>query len=103
MQDPTNRKMSEYSLKKRTSVAAEAQTELRQISHKSFTRIIALCAAITIHNIPEGLVVGVGFGSGDVLTGGTVTIAVALQNFPEGLAVAMPLAASGMAKWKAAL
>ena len=85
----------------KASLASQADSGIF-VSKKSFRRIIALCLAITIHNIPEGLVVGVGFSSGDVVTGGTVTLAIALQNFPEGLAVAMPLVASGMHKLKAA-
>ena len=46
--------------------------------------------AIAIHNLPEGLSVGVAFGSGSS-TGASVTIGMALQNFPEGLAVAAAL------------
>lgn len=69
------------------------------VSNLSFKRIVVLCGAITIHNIPEGAAVGVGFASGNVVTGGTVTLAIALQNFPEGLAVAMPLRAAGQSKF----
>ncbi len=47
--------------------------------------------AITIHNFPEGLAVGVSFGSGEIVAGLIVAIAIALQNIPEGTAVAMPL------------
>ena len=47
--------------------------------------------AITIHNFPEGLAVGVGFGAGDVKAGATLAIGIGLQNMPEGLAVALPL------------
>jgi ZIP family zinc transporter len=53
-------------------------------------RIWLFIAAITVHNIPEGLAVGVGFGGGD---GGGVALAIGigLQNMPEGLAVAVAL------------
>jgi ZIP family zinc transporter len=47
--------------------------------------------AITIHNFPEGMAVGVGFGGGDVAAGTTLAIGIGLQNIPEGLAVALPL------------
>ncbi|MCW4034405.1 MAG: ZIP family metal transporter [Candidatus Bathyarchaeota archaeon] len=47
--------------------------------------------AITIHNFPEGLAVGVSFGSGDAAAGFVIALAIALQNMPEGLAVALPL------------
>ncbi|MGI5836481.1 MAG: ZIP family metal transporter [Chloroflexota bacterium] len=47
--------------------------------------------AITIHNFPEGLAVGVGFGGGDVGNGIALAIGIGLQNIPEGLAVALAL------------
>lgn len=47
--------------------------------------------AITIHNFPEGLAVGVGFGGGDTRHGTILAIGIALQNIPEGMAVAFPL------------
>lgn len=47
--------------------------------------------AITIHNFPEGLAVGVGFGDGDIANGVSLAIGIGLQNLPEGLAVALPL------------
>lgn len=55
--------------------------------------------AITLHNIPEGLAVGVaqGSGNGDALTAG-----IAIQNMPEGLIVAIALATLGVSRWKAA-
>lgn len=47
--------------------------------------------AITIHNFPEGLAVGVGFGGGDIKAGTKLAVGIGLQNIPEGLAVAFPL------------
>lgn len=47
--------------------------------------------AITIHNFPEGLAVGVGFGDGDIANGISLAVGIGLQNLPEGLAVALPL------------
>lgn len=68
-------------------------------------RIWLFIIAITLHNFPEGLAVGVGFGGGDVNNGLTLTIGIFLQNLPEGLVVALsmltlghkPLAAVGVA------
>lgn len=57
--------------------------------------------AITLHNLPEGLAVGVGFGSNDFKTGLIIAIAIGLQNMPEGLAVALPLFGEGYSKGKA--
>lgn len=66
-----------------------------------------LILAITLHNIPEGLAVGVLFGAvaagvPDASIGGAVALAVGigLQNFPEGIAVAMPLRRMGMSRRK---
>lgn len=71
--------------------------------HKS----ILLVLAITLHNIPEGLAVGVLFGAASLgIDGATIPAAIALaigigiQNFPEGFAVAMPLRRIGMSRFK---
>ncbi len=50
--------------------------------------------AITIHNMPEGLAVGVGIGSGDIAAGIALMIAIGLQNIPEGLSVGFALTAT---------
>lgn len=57
--------------------------------------------AITIHNFPEGLAVGVGFGGGDTANGISLAIGIGLQNMPEGLAVALPLLGLGYSRLKA--
>lgn len=57
----------------------------------SLTKIWLFIIAITIHNFPEGLAVGVGFGSGNISNGISLAIGIGLQNIPEGLAVAVAL------------
>ena len=64
-------------------------------------RIWLFIIAITIHNFPEGLAVGVGFGSGDIANGTSLAIGIGLQNMPEGLAVALPLLGLGYSRSKA--
>jgi ZIP family zinc transporter len=59
--------------------------------------------AMTIHNFPEGLAVGVGFGEGNIKAGTALAIGIGLQNIPEGLAVALPLLREGNTKRKAFL
>jgi len=59
--------------------------------------------AITVHNFPEGLAVGVGFGDGDIINGLSLAIGIGLQNLPEGLAVALPLLRENYSKSKAFL
>lgn len=73
----------------------------------SLRRVVLLVIAITLHNIPEGLAVGVAFGgviAGSHSTSLSAAVALALgiglQNFPEGIAVAMPLRGEGMSRWK---
>ena len=71
-------------------------------------RIIMLVLSITLHNIPEGLAVGVAFGalgtegfSAEALTGAvTVAVGIGLQNFPEGAAVSLPLRREGCSRKK---
>jgi len=62
------------------------------------SRVWLFALAVTIHNFPEGLAVGVSFGGGDVTTGLVVAMAIGLQNMPEGLAVALPLLGEGYSK-----
>ncbi len=61
----------------------------------SLSRIWLFVIAITIHNFPEGLAVGVGFGGGSVTNGMSLAIGIGLQNAPEGLAVAVALRGQG--------
>jgi len=67
----------------------------------SLRRVWLFIIAITIHNFPEGLAVGVGFGTGDIGAGTSLAIGIGLQNMPEGLAVALPLIGLGYSKWHA--
>ncbi|MEM1581056.1 MAG: ZIP family metal transporter [Candidatus Bathyarchaeia archaeon] len=55
------------------------------------SRVWLMIIAITIHNFPEGLAVGVSFGFGNITSGLIIATAIGLQNMPEGLAVALPL------------
>lgn len=67
-------------------------------------RTTLLVLAITLHNIPEGLAVGVAFGAigsmpeANVAAAATLALGMGLQNFPEGLAVSMPLRREGLSR-----
>ena len=70
-------------------------------------RNILLVLAVTLHNIPEGLAVGVAFGAAAVglpaatlSTAITLAIGIGIQNFPEGLAISMPLRREGLSRLK---
>lgn len=67
----------------------------------SLRRIWLFVIAITLHNFPEGLAVGVGFGTGDPATGLPLAIGIGLQNIPEGLAVAVALTGEGYSRGRA--
>jgi len=66
-------------------------------------RVWLLIIAITLHNFPEGLAVGVGFGSGNLGEAMALMVAIGLQNMPEGLAVALPLVREKWPRGKALL
>ena len=93
------------------SSAAE-RAKARQEKAKSWHRIVLLVIAITLHNFPEGMAVGVGFGAINASDANStegikafanarnLAIGIGLQNFPEGLAVSMPLRREGVSLWR---
>jgi zinc transporter, ZIP family len=64
-------------------------------------RIWLFVIAITLHNFPEGMAVGVGFAGGDVQNGVPLAIGIGLQNIPEGFAVALSLISVGNSRARA--
>jgi len=73
----------------------------------SWQRSTLLVLAITMHNVPEGLAVGVAFGSAAAglpaaTIGGAIALAIGIgiQNFPEGAAVSLPLRREGLSRWR---
>lgn len=73
----------------------------------SWRRSVLLVTAITLHNFPEGLAVGVAFGaaaaglpSASVAAAAALALGIGLQNFPEGMAVSVPLRREGMSRGK---
>ena len=67
------------------------------------SRIWLFVFAITLHNLPEGMAIGVSFSQGDMSVGLPLTTAIALQDIPEGLAVALALRSAGFAPGLAVL
>nr|XP_020477666.1 zinc transporter ZIP11 isoform X1 [Monopterus albus] len=86
---------------------AKKQQDVVGQTGSSWRRILLLILAITIHNIPEGLAVGVGFGAIGKTSSATfesarnLAIGIGIQNFPEGLAVSLPLRGAGVSTWRA--
>ncbi|KAJ9462372.1 Protein GufA [Diplonema papillatum] len=106
--------VSRYLKKQRDPMGKKYDDELPEAvllaSETSWRRVLLLVAAITLHNIPEGLAVGVGFGALGTQTCDVVgcsfgdafnlALGIGLQNFPEGMAVALPLRRQGVSLWK---
>lgn len=67
----------------------------------AWRRTTLLIAAITLHNFPEGLAIGVAFGGREPAAALALALGIGLQNVPEGLAVALPLRRDGMSRWRA--
>lgn len=75
--------------------------------HTKLERTTLLVLAITLHNIPEGLAVGVAFGaaahgleSATTATAAVLAVGIGIQNFPEGMAVSMPMRREGVSPAK---
>lgn len=88
-------------------VHLDKPTEEAEGPHTNWKRSTLLMLAVTIHNIPEGLAVGVAFGAvaagvpeASLAAAFALTLGIGLQNFPEGMVISMPLRASGMSSWK---
>ncbi|MFB6148644.1 MAG: ZIP family metal transporter [Halobacteriales archaeon] len=66
------------------------------ITNERLAPVILFILAITLHNMPEGLAVGVGFGSGDIANAVALMLAIGIQNVPEGLAVSVAAINAGL-------
>ena len=88
--------------------AAEAEGVRGEGARKALSKNMMMLMAVTIHNVPEGMAVGVvyaGFLSGraGITAMGAMTLAlgIAIQNLPEGAIISLPLHAQGMSRWRA--
>jgi ZIP family zinc transporter len=71
--------------------------------HQRVSRVWLFVFAIILHNIPEGMAIGVSFANGDMHVGLPLTAAISLQNVPEGLAVALALRTTGLSAGRSIL
>ena len=68
--------------------------------NKSLDKVLLFVLAIAIHNFPEGIAAGVGFGSGNDAEAIVIAIGIALQNIPEGMVIIAPMLAAGLSPKK---
>jgi len=77
--------------------------EIHSDKQNSINKVMLFVIAIAIHNLPEGIAAGVGFGSDNVSNAITVALGIALQNIPEGMIIVSPLILAGVSKWRVLL
>ena len=73
-----------------------AGVEQESHNNANLNRILLFVTAIAIHNLPEGIAAGVGFGSGDTTQALLIAGGIALQNIPEGMVIIGPMIAAGI-------
>lgn len=79
-------------LHKLTGVEPEAHPD----GAEKMNKVLLFVIAIAIHNLPEGIAAGVGFGTGNAAEALTIAGGIALQNIPEGMVIIAPMLATGM-------
>ncbi len=73
-----------------------AGTEDEAHNNANLSKVLLFVSAIAIHNLPEGIAAGVGFGSGDTSRAFLIAGGIALQNIPEGMVIIAPMLAAGV-------
>ncbi len=68
--------------------------------NESFKKVMLFVLAIAIHNLPEGIAAGVGFGTGDISSAIMIAVGIALQNIPEGMVIIGPMLSVGISPQK---
>ena len=73
-----------------------AGADIESHNNQNLSKVLLFVTAIAIHNIPEGIAAGVGFGSGDTSQALIIAGGIALQNIPEGMVIIGPMLAAGV-------
>ena len=73
-----------------------AGADIEQHNNSNLSKVLLFVTAIAIHNLPEGIAAGVGFGSGDTTQAFIIAGGIALQNIPEGMVIIGPMLAAGV-------
>ena len=74
--------------------------EPEEHKNSSLSKVLLFVTAIAIHNLPEGIAAGVGFGSGDTSQALIIAGGIALQNIPEGMVIISPMLSAGVSAKK---
>lgn len=75
---------------------AGVDQEMHPEHTEKLNKVLLFVMAIAIHNLPEGIAAGVGFGTGNTAEAVTIAAGIALQNVPEGMVIIAPMLAAGM-------
>ena len=73
-------------------------SDIEDHKNANLSKVLLFVLAIGIHNLPEGIAAGVGFGSGDTTQALLIAGGIALQNIPEGMVIIAPMLAAGVSK-----
>ena len=77
--------------------------DLEDHNNADLNKVLLFVLAIGIHNLPEGIAAGVGFGSGDNAQALMIAGGIALQNIPEGMVIIAPMLSAGVSKHRTLL
>ena len=77
---------------------AGVEQEGHPMQTEQLNKVLLFVMAIAIHNLPEGIAAGVGFGTGNTGEALTIAAGIALQNIPEGMVIIGPMLAAGMSR-----
>ena len=77
---------------------AKSDCEKHPESCERLNKVLLFVLAIGIHNLPEGIAAGVGFGTGNTAEAFTIAAGIALQNIPEGMVIIAPMLSAGVGK-----
>lgn len=78
----------------------EHEFHVADLDDAGIRRVTLVLGTMFLHSFPEGLAVGVAYGSGEANLGLIIAVAISIHNIPEGIAVSLPLRAEGMSGWK---
>ena len=77
---------------------SDSKTENHTENSEKLSKVLLFVMAIAIHNLPEGIAAGVGFGTGNNAEALTIAGGIALQNIPEGMVIIAPMLAAGISR-----